>query len=320
MISQDILIYIIGSLFLLLLLLVILRSNLKNKNLLSKINKLENRNLIQVQNQRVLDSIDLLFENEFKTNENLCNSIRIATESETVVLSVMNPQNGSFQAINSSSYKQIDVSNFEPEYDDKKTLAIVTGIEGTSKVLDNKNNECFPEWFNELEFEQIISLPIINGFETYGCIYIFLRNRNEGELLEKKLKNSSLLIKIFQNSLSENKQQNEIIKTKENKKNINNIIPIFYDDNLQTIRFENNEIALSNSEYLIISKLLSKNGDLLLYEDIEKILWPNNKGINKTAMRLHIHRLREKTNSITSNKDFIKTQRGKGIFIDLTLF
>ena len=68
MISQDILIYIIGSLFLLLLLLVILRSNLKNKNLLSKINKLENRNLIQVQNQRVLDSIDLLFENEFKPN------------------------------------------------------------------------------------------------------------------------------------------------------------------------------------------------------------------------------------------------------------
>ena len=297
-----------------------MRSNLKNKNLISKINKLENRNLIQVQNQRVLDSIDLLFENEFKPNENLCNSIRIATESETVILSVMNPQNGSFQAINSSSYKQIDVSNFEPEYDDKKTLAIVTGIEGTSKVLDNKNNEYFPEWFNELEFEQIISLPIINGFETYGCIYIFLRNRNEGELLEKKLKNSSLLIKIFQNSLSENKEQNEIIKTKENKKNINNIIPIFYDDNLQTIRFENNEIALSNSEYLIISKLLSKNGDLLLYEEIEKILWPNNKGINKTAMRLHIHRLREKTNSITSNKDFIKTQRGKGIFIDLTLF
>ena len=320
MISQDILIYLIGSLFLLLLLVVILRSNLKNKNLISKINKLENRNLIQVQNQRVLDSIDLLFENEFKPNENLCNSIRIATESETVILSVMNPQNGSIQAINSSSYKQIDVSNFEPEYDDKKTLAIVTGIEGTSKVLDNKNNEYFPEWFNELEFEQIISLPIINGFETYGCIYIFLRNRNEGELLEKKLKNSSLLIKIFQNSLSENKEQNEIIKTKENKKNINNIIPIFYDDNLQTIRFENNEIALSNSEYLIISKLLSKNGDLLLYEEIEKILWPNNKGINKTAMRLHIHRLREKTNSITSNKDFIKTQRGKGIFIDLTLF
>ena len=104
---------------------------------------------------------------------------------------------GSFQAINSSSSTQIDVSNFEPEYDDKKTLAIVTGIEGTSKVLDNKNNECFPEWFNELEFEQIISLPIINGFETYGCIYIFLKTKNEGELLEKKLKSTNLLIKIF---------------------------------------------------------------------------------------------------------------------------
>lgn len=320
MISQHILIYLIGSLFLILLLVIIFRSNLKNKNLLSKINKLENRNLIQVQNQRVLDSIDLLFENEFKANENLCNSIRIATESQTVVLSVMNPKNGSFQAINSSSSTQIDVSNFEPEYDDKKTLAIVTGIEGTSKVFDNKNNESFPEWFNKLEFEQIISIPIINGFETYGCIYIFLKTKNEGELLEKKLKSTNLLIKIFQNSLLENREQNEVIKTNENKKNTNNIIPIFYDDNLQTIRFENNEIALSNSEYLIISKLIIKNGDLLLYEDIEKILWPNNKDINKTAMRLHIHRLREKTNSITSNKDFIKTQRGKGIFIDLSLF
>ena len=89
---------------------------------------------------------------------------------------------------------------------------------------------------------------------------------------------------------------------------------------LTLIGFKKERKKFLISVYLIISKLLSKNGDLLLYEEIEKILWPNNKGINKTAMRLHIHRLREKTNSITSNKDFIKTQRGKGIFIDLTLF
>ena len=55
-------------------------------------------------------------------------------------------------------------------------------------------------------------------------------------------------------------------------------------------------------------------------EDIEKILWPNNDGVNKSAMRLHIHRLREKTNTITNHIDFIKTVRGKGIFIDSSLF
>ena len=77
---------------------------------------------------------------------------------------------------------------------------------------------------------------------------------------------------------------------------------------------------LSNSEYLILKNLIGKNGELLLYEDIEKILWPNNDGVNKSAMRLHIHRLREKTNTITNHIDFIKTVRGKGIFIDSSLF
>ena len=100
----------------------------------------------------------------------------------------------------------------------------------------------------------------------------------------------------------------------------NNVIPIIYDDNLQTIRFENSEISLSNSEYLILKNLIGKNGELLPYEDIEKILWPNNDGVNKSAMRLHIHRLREKTNTITNHIDFIKTVRGKGIFIDSSLF
>ena len=52
----------------------------------------------------------------------------------------MNTQNGSFQVTNFSSSSSIDISNFSPEYDEDKTLAIITGIEGTSKVLDYDQN------------------------------------------------------------------------------------------------------------------------------------------------------------------------------------
>ena len=81
--------------------------------------------------------------------------------------------------------------------------------------------------------------------------------------------------KIFQNLFKENNSLPDDKKGAEEIVAKNNVIPIIYDDNLQTIRFENSEISLSNSEYLILKNLIGKNGELLLYEDIEKIL--NNK-------------------------------------------
>jgi DNA-binding response OmpR family regulator len=68
-----------------------------------------------------------------------------------------------------------------------------------------------------------------------------------------------------------------------------------------------------------MKNLINKNGKILLYEEILTILWPNSEKVNKTAMRLHIHRLREKTNNISNNLNFIKTLRGKGIYIDTEL-
>ena len=317
---ENILIYLFASTILFLIIFFNARIRKNNKNYKSIIFNLEKKNLIQIENQRVLDSINLLFENNNDPRQNLCNSIRIASDSNTVILSEMNTQNGSFQVTNFSSSSSIDISNFSPEYDEDKTLAIITGIEGTSKVLDYDQNKIFPKWFDELDYKQIISIPIIKGFQTYGCIYIFFSEKNEGKILEKKLNHSNIITKIFQNLFKENNQVPDEKKAPEEIVAKNNVIPIIYDDNLQTIRFENSEISLSNSEYLILKNLIGKNGELLPYEDIEKILWPNNDGVNKSAMRLHIHRLREKTNTITNHIDFIKTVRGKGIFIDSSLF
>jgi len=91
------------------------------------------------------------------------------------------------------------------------------------------------------------------------------------------------------------------------------------DDNLELLKFKDKEISLSNSEYLIIKNLIQKNGQVLLYEEIEKILWPDNQNINKSAMRLHIFRVREKANDLTNNLDIIKTSRGKGVFLDINI-
>ena len=66
-----------------------------------------------------------------------------------------------------------------------------------------------------------------------------------------------------------------------------------------------------------MKRLVDKKGDVLLYEEIENVLWPNNLEINKSAMRLHIHRLREKSNNVSGNLDLIKTVRAKGIYLEL---
>ena len=157
---ENILIYLFASTILFIIIFFNARIRTNNKNYKSIISNLETNNLIQIENQRVLDSINLLFENNNDPRKNLCNSIRIATNSNTVILSEMNTQNGSFQVTNFSSSSSIDISNFPPEYDEDKTLAIITGIEGTSKVLDFDENNLFPEWFDQFDYKQIISIPI----------------------------------------------------------------------------------------------------------------------------------------------------------------
>ena len=45
-----------------------------------------------------------------------------------------------------------------------KTLAIITGIEGTSKVLDFDENNLFPEWFDQ--FDLLLNIHL--AFELFG--------------------------------------------------------------------------------------------------------------------------------------------------------
>jgi len=112
---------------------------------------------------------------------------------------------------------------------------------------------------------------------------------------------------------------NEEVESIEDNDNQTILNTISLDENLELLKFKDKEISLSNSEYLIMKRLFDKNGEVLSYTEIENILWPNKDGINKSAMRLHIHRLRDKSKNISENLDVIKTVRGKGIFLDKSL-
>ena len=183
----------------------------------------------------------------------------------------------------------------------------------------------FPElaWFDSIEFENVITLPIIKGFETSGCLYVFLGNKLENNT-DELLRNIWIITNLFQKTeFKENKvlfeTSNEEVGSTEDKDNQTIIKTISLDENLELLKFKDKEISLSNSEYLIMKRLFDKNGEVLSYTEIENILWPNKDGINKSAMRLHIHRLRDKSKNISENLDVIKTVRGKGIFLDKSL-
>ena len=127
---------------------------------------------------------------------------------------------------------------------------------------------------------------------------------------------------ISKQNLKENKvlfetSNEEVGSTKDND-NQTIIKTISLDENLELLKFKDKEISLSNSEYLIMKRLFDKNGEVLSYTEIENILWPNKDGINKSAMRLHIHRLRDKSKNISKfrcNKDC----KRKRIFLDKSL-
>jgi len=295
----------------------------KNKRLLLEIQRLENLILKHSESNRVIDSIESLLENNEDSEKKLCESIRQITNSNTVIYLEMNKTDGSFKPKTHSSLNEINLGELNIEYVDDNSLAIITGSDGTSKVLNKTEDKSFPAWFEEIDFETVISVPIIEGFETIGCIYVFTNNKLETNI-DENLKNIWVITNLYlktKSKIAVNNFDNKDIDDSNAISNSKNISKktISLDENLELLKFKNDEISLSNSEFLIMKKLFDKNGEVLLYQDIENILWPNRSGINKSAMRLHIHRLRDKLNTISKNLDLIKTVRGRGIFLDLNL-
>ena len=324
--TQNLIIYIVLAAASLLFLILYLIAKNKILSVIKENKKLNINSLAQLENQRIIDSINSILDYSELNYQNLCNSIRISTNSSTVIFSEMNKHNGAFKAKYYSSSETLDLKSFLAEFNDDNTLAIITGSEGTAKICSLDDKSIFPTWFDEIKFNSVICLPIINRIETFGCIYLFFNNNENSIILDKKLQNAHLLIKLSQKIILQTKNNTNIFENSNIKNEIefiennNNLIPINLDDNTEVLEYKNKEISLSSSEYIIIKNLISKNGEILLYEEIFRILWPNSEKVNKTAMRLHIHRLREKTNSISNDLDFIKTLRGKGIYIDKDLF
>ena len=287
-------------------------------------NYLKNKILHLNEKTRIIDGIDFL-NKETSNHKDLCNSIRIISNSECVIITEMDKMNGSFKPKTYSSSEELNLESFNSEFNQDNTLAIIAGSTGNSKIYDKiKDSDLFPNWFSEIKFKYVIAIPMLNRLETNACVYVFFDGHQEFKLLEYKLESIGKLISFYNRIKSGNLETNKenipfsnVFSNKQKKSEEASFFEL--DDNLELLKFKDKEISLSNSEYLIIKNLIQKNGQVLLYEEIEKILWPYNQNINKSAMRLHIFRIREKANNLTNNLDIIKTSRGKGVFLDINI-
>jgi len=296
----------------------------QSKEFFKENNYLKNRIIHLNEKARIIDGIDFL-NKETSNHKDLCNSIRIISNSECVIITEMDKMNGSFKPKAYSSSKELNLESFNSEFNQDNTLAIITGSTGNSKIYDKiKDSDLFPNWFNEIKFKYVIAIPMINRIETHACVYVFFDGHQEFNLLEYKLESIGKLISFYNRIKLGNSETNKdnitfsnVFLNEPNKSEEASFFEL--DDNLELLKFKDKEISLSNSEYLIIKNLIQKNGQVLLYEEIEKILWPDNQNINKSAMRLHIFRVREKANDLTNNLDIIKTSRGKGVFLDINI-
>ena len=296
----------------------------QSKEFFKENNYLKNRITHLNEKARIIDGIDFL-NKETSNHKDLCNSIRIISNSECVIITEMDKMNGSFKPKAYSSSKELNLESFNSEFNQDNTLAIITGSTGNSKIYDKiKDSDLFPNWFNEIKFKYVIAIPMLNRIETHACVYVFFDGHQEFNLLEYKLESIGKLISFYNRIKLGNSETNKdnitfnnVFLNEPNKSEEASFFEL--DDNLELLKFKDKEISLSNSEYLIIKNLIQKNGQVLLYEEIEKILWPDNQNINKSAMRLHIFRVREKANDLTNNLDIIKTSRGKGVFLDINI-
>lgn len=296
----------------------------QSKKFFKENNYLKNRIIHLNEKARIIDGIDFL-NKETSNHKDLCNSIRIISNSENVIITEMDKMNGSFKPKAYSSSKELNLESFNSEFNQDNTLAIITGSTGNSKIYDKiKDSDLFPNWFNEIKFKYVIAIPMLNRIETHACVYVFFDGHQEFNLLEYKLESIGKLISFYNRIKLGNSETNKdnitfsnVFLNEPNKSEEASFFEL--DDNLELLKFKDKEISLSNSEYLIIKNLIQKNGQVLLYEEIEKILWPDNQNINKSAMRLHIFRVREKANDLTNNLDIIKTSRGKGVFLDINI-
>jgi len=254
----------------------------QSKEFFKENNYLKNRIIHLNEKARIIDGIDFL-NKETSNHKDLCNSIRIISNSECVIITEMDKMNGSFKPKAYSSSKELNLESFNSEFNQDNTLAIITGSTGNSKIYDKiKDSDLFPNWFNEIKFKYVIAIPMLNRIETHACVYVFFDGHQEFNLLEYKLESIGKLISFYNRIKLGNSETNKdnitfsnVFLNEPNKSEEASFFEL--DDNLELLKFKDKEISLSNSEYLIIKNLIQKNGQVLLYEEIEKILWPDNQ-------------------------------------------
>ena len=136
----------------------------KNKNISNENKQLENLFIKSSLSNRLIDSIESFLEKKDNPEKKLCDSIRLVSSANTVIYLEMNKKDGSFKPVFYSSSNDLNIKDFSTEYVDDKTLSIIVGSEGTYKISGKNQDENFPKWFDQIEFEQYFSLilPLID--------------------------------------------------------------------------------------------------------------------------------------------------------------
>lgn len=74
-----------------------------------------------------------------------------------------------------------------------------------------------------------------------------------------------------------------------------------------TVSYNNDDIILSNHEYLLLEKLASHPSKIYSRSELEESISESNKEVQSNTVEVHIHNLRKKTDT-----NIIKTIRGTG--------
>ncbi|MCB9159858.1 MAG: response regulator transcription factor [Caldilineaceae bacterium] len=94
-------------------------------------------------------------------------------------------------------------------------------------------------------------------------------------------------------------------------------IPLNVDDALQVnlhrqkVKIDGREISLTPIENKLLSTLMANPNQALPMNTLLKTVWPNEE-VTEDALRVQIHRLRNKINSKRNKRTYIQTERGIG--------
>lgn len=81
----------------------------------------------------------------------------------------------------------------------------------------------------------------------------------------------------------------------------------------------NKGIPLTRNEFLLLKKLMEKNGGLISREELFEALWDDQSFVDENTLAVNVTRVRQKLSDL-GFQDSVKTRRGLGYYLDTEVF